>query len=151
MDLQIKTSSKTSHSKEIVALLVEDNTGDIWLTKEAFSQVNQDVTIDVVVDGEEAIKYLEKQPPYDIKPSPDIILLDLNIPKWNGLKVLKKIKDNSALQDIPIIILSTSNAEHDILNAYKNDANCFITKPIDYLTFFNIIEKIDNFWIKKRG
>lgn len=149
MDLQTIKHSNMSALKNAVVLLVEDNAGDVWLTKEAFSQVNDDITIDVVVDGEEAIKYLERQAPYQAKKRPDIVLLDLNLPKWSGLKVLERVKKNVALLEIPIIILSTSNAEHDILNAYKHQANCFITKPIDYLTFFKIIKKINHFWLER--
>jgi len=128
-------------------LLIEDNSGDIWLTKEAFKQSNKNTNLEVVSDGVEAYNYLTNQPPFENKPHPDLILLDLNLPKWDGRDVLRKVKSNERLKHIPIIILTTSNAQKDVHNCYKLHANCFITKPVDYETFFSIIKQIETFWI----
>jgi chemotaxis family two-component system response regulator Rcp1 len=129
-------------------LLIEDNSGDIWLTKEAFKQSKTDTNLEVVSDGVEAYDYLTNKPPFEEKPQPDLILLDLNLPKWDGRDVLKKVKSDDALKHIPIIILTTSNAQKDVVNCYKLHANCFITKPVDYESFFSIIKQIETFWIE---
>ncbi len=128
-------------------LLIEDNSGDIWLTREAFKQSNKQTNLEVVSDGVEAYKYLKKEPPFEDKPEPDLILLDLNLPKWDGRDVLKKVKSDDNLKHIPIIILTTSNAHKDVINCYKLYANCFITKPVDYESFFSIIKQIETFWL----
>jgi CheY-like chemotaxis protein len=128
-------------------LLIEDNSGDVWLTQEAFKQSKKDINLEVAKDGVEAYKFLKKVAPFENKPTPDLILLDLNLPKWDGRDVLKKVKSDDALKHIPIIILSTSNAKKDVINCYKLHANCFITKPVDYESFFSIIRQIETFWI----
>ncbi|KAA3636781.1 MAG: response regulator [Bacteroidetes bacterium] len=135
------------HKRQANILLIEDNSGDIWLTKEAFKQSNKKTNLEVVSDGVEAYKYLKNEPPYDNKPEPDLILLDLNLPKWDGRDVLKKVKLDDNLKHIPIIILTTSNAHKDVINCYKLYANCFITKPVDYESFFSIIKQIETFWL----
>lgn len=134
------------HSK-IEILLVEDNNGDVWLTKEAFKNSEKNINIEVVVDGEEALDYLQKKAPYENRVKPDLILLDLNLPKWDGREVLKKIKADDDLKHIPVIVLTTSNAQHDVLSCYNSYANCFITKPVDYDSFFEIIKNIEAFWL----
>lgn len=128
-------------------LLIEDNSGDIWLTREAFKQSDKDTNLEVVSDGVEAYKYLKNETPFESKPEPDLILLDLNLPKWDGRDVLKKVKADDSLKHIPIIILTTSNAHKDVINCYKLYANCFITKPVDYESFFSIIKQIETFWL----
>lgn len=133
--------------REINILLIEDNSGDVWLTKEAFKESKKKIIIDVAIDGVDGYNYLKKKPPYEDKPVPDLILLDLNLPKWDGREVLKKVKTDDELKHIPIIILTTSNAEKDVINCYKLHANCFITKPVDYERFFQIIRHIENFWL----
>lgn len=134
-------------NKQANILLIEDNSGDIWLTKEAFNQSKKNTNLEVVSDGVEAYNYLKNQPPYENAPLPDLILLDLNLPKWDGRDVLKKVKSDEDLKHIPIIILTTSNAQKDVINCYKLYANCFITKPVDYESFFSIIKQIETFWL----
>ena len=128
-------------------LLVEDNEGDILLTKEAFNQGNIVKSISVVKDGKEAIKYLERVAPYTESLLPDLIILDINIPKMNGQEVLKKIKTNDNFKQIPVVMFTTSSTERDILEAYKNHANCYITKPNEVDDFLKTITLIENFWI----
>ncbi len=131
----------------IEILLVEDNNGDVWLTKEAFKNSEKNINIEVVIDGEQALEYLQKRPPYENRVKPDLILLDLNLPKWDGREVLKKIKSDDDLRHIPVIVLTTSNAQHDVVSCYNSHANCFITKPVDYDSFFEIIKNIETFWL----
>lgn len=128
-------------------LLVEDNEGDILLTKEAFSEANLSNEISVVKDGQQAIKYLNKEAGFENEKTPDIILLDLNIPKINGLDVLKIIKSDPFLKTIPVIILSTSNSEKDILQSYERHANCYLTKPVNFSNFTSLIQMVTDFWI----
>ena len=128
-------------------LLVEDNEGDILLTKEALNQVKIINTISVVKDGKEAISYMEKIVPFANSLTPDIILLDINLPKMNGHEVLKYLKANNNFKHIPIIMFTTSSAERDILESYKNYANCYITKPVEVDDFLNVIKTIENLWM----
>jgi chemotaxis family two-component system response regulator Rcp1 len=128
-------------------LLIEDNPGDVRLTQEAFKEGNMAVDLSVVMDGVEAIKYLRKQAPFENIDTPDLILLDLNLPKKDGREVLKDIKVDPELRLIPVVVLTTSNAESDILNSYKLYANCYINKPVDFDSFFNVIKKIEEFWL----
>lgn len=136
-----------NRTRPYVILLIEDNPGDVRLTQEAFKEGKKDVTLEVVTDGIEALKFLRKEGPYAEKQIPDLILLDLNLPKWDGREVLKEIKNDPSLRRIPVIVLTTSNAGTDILNSYDLHANCFINKPIDFDNFFNIIHKIEEFWL----
>lgn len=132
----------------IEVLLVEDNPGDIRLTKEAFKECSVPVNLSYVMDGAEAILYLSKESPYLNVSTPDIILLDLNLPKKDGKQVLRFIKENPQLRSIPVIVLSTSNAENDILQVYDLHANCFITKPIDFNNFIEVVKATEHFWLK---
>ncbi len=128
-------------------LLVEDNPGDIRLTKEVLKEGKIRNDLSVCTDGEEALFFLKKQGKYkDVKP-PDIILLDLNLPKKDGRQVLAEIKADPILMLIPVIVLTTSSAEKDILNMYAFHANCYITKPVDFDQFINVIQSIENFWL----
>lgn len=129
-------------------LLIEDNPGDILLTIEAFKECTECHKIDSVEDGIEALKYLRKQGKYSNSPDPDIILLDLNLPKMDGREVLAEIKSDLNLRTIPVIILSTSRNSEDILTSYALKANCYITKPVELDNFIKIINSIDNFWLK---
>ena len=133
--------------KPIHILLVEDNEGDILLTVEAFAEGKVTNDISVVKDGKEAIDFLNQVGHYSTKKLPDLILLDINLPKQNGHEVLQIIKTTEKLKSIPVIMLTTSSSEMDILKAYKNYANCYITKPIDVLDFMNVISQIEDFWI----
>lgn len=139
--------SNASQTKPIDILLVEDNPGDIRLTKEAFKDGRIKNELNVVMDGEEAILYLKKKEKYINATTPDIILLDLNLPKKDGREVLAEIKSDPELKCIPVIILTTSSAQSDILNTYSHHANCYIMKPVDFNQFINVIRTIENFWL----
>lgn len=128
-------------------LLVEDNEGDIMLTREALKEAKIHLKLSVVRDGKEAIDFVSKQGKYSEAAMPDMLLLDINLPKINGLEVLRYIKTNEGLNHIPIIMLTTSSSEKDINESYKNYANCFITKPADLNEFFSVVATIENFWI----
>lgn len=128
-------------------LLVEDNEGDILLTKEAFEEARITVELSVVRDGKEAIDFVSKQGKYVGALMPDLLLLDVNLPKKNGLEVLQFMKENNSLKHIPVIMLTTSSSERDINFSYNNYANCFITKPVDADEFLSTITAIGNFWI----
>lgn len=134
-------------TRPVNILLIEDNLGDVRLTQEAFKEGRMDIHMEVVMDGVEAIKYLQKEAPYSEKVTPDLILLDLNLPKRDGREVLKEIKADSFLKRIPVVILTTSNAEQDILKSYNLHVNCYINKPVDFDKFFDIIQKIEDFWL----
>ena len=128
-------------------LQVEDNQGDILLTREAFKESNNDCELFVVNDGQEAINFLEQIPPYSNAEIPNLILLDINLPKVNGLEVLRYIKSNSKLKNIPVIMFTTSSSQKDINESYRNYANCYITKPIEIADFFKIIKNVTNLWL----
>lgn len=128
-------------------LLVEDNPGDVILTQEAFAENKLRNQLHVATDGEEALAFLRRGPGYENAPRPDIILLDLNLPKLGGRDVLKIIKSDERLQSIPVVILTTSADEVDICEAYRAHANCFITKPVDLDQFLQAIRNVHNFWI----
>jgi CheY-like chemotaxis protein len=134
-------------SRPINILLIEDNPGDVRLTQEAFKEGRLSIKMDVVMDGVEAIKFLRKEPPYAESVIPDLILLDLNLPKRDGREVLEEIKTDPNLKRIPVVILTTSNAEQDILKSYNLHVNCYINKPVDFDKFFDIIQKIEDFWL----
>lgn len=127
-------------------LLVEDNPGDIRLTQEALKEGDLQSNLNVVKDGVEAIAYLRQEREYAGKPMPDLILLDLNLPKKDGREVLADIKADDRLKHIPIVILTTSDAEQDIVKSYKLHANCFITKPVDLEEFMTVVRKVEEFW-----
>jgi len=134
-------------SRPINLLLIEDNPGDVRLTQEAFKEGKLTYQMDVVMDGVEAIHFLRRRPPYENSATPDIILLDLNLPKKDGREVLAEIKADENLRRIPVIVLTTSNAEQDILKSYDLHVNCYINKPVDFDRFFDIIQKIEDFWL----
>lgn len=134
-------------TRPINILLIEDNPGDVRLTQEAFKEGRLSINLDVTMDGVEAIKYLRKQDKYNGVTTPDLILLDLNLPKRDGREVLKEIKNDDFLKRIPVVILTTSNAEQDILKSYNLHVNCYINKPVDFDRFFDIIQKIEDFWL----
>ena len=128
-------------------LLVEDNEGDIVLTREALADANIKNKVSVSRDGEEAINYLIKATQNPDEHFPDLILLDINLPKVNGKEVLHYIKTSDELKKIPVVMLSTSSSELDIAFSYNNYANCFISKPIDFNKFFDVVRMIEGFWI----
>jgi two-component system response regulator len=137
---------KVEKIKPIEILLVEDNQGDVRLTKEAFKEVGFKIKLNVVRDGIEAIDYLHKKKNFTDKSRPNLILLDLNMPKKDGREVLKEVKADKSLKLIPIVVLTTSNSRDDIMDAYAHHANCYITKPVDMLKFIETIKKIGDFW-----
>ncbi len=128
-------------------LLVEDNEGDIFLTTEALHESKIINNLSTVRDGWEAIQFLEKKGMYRQERTPDLILLDVNLPKMNGHEVLVAVKSNDSMKHIPVIMLTTSSAEKDIYQSYKNYVNCYITKPIDASDFLKVVASIENFWI----
>ncbi len=130
----------------IEVLLVEDNPGDAQLTRIALEDSKISVNLSVVEDGVEAMAFLRKQDKYATVPHPDIVLLDLNLPKKDGRQVLAEIKSDQHLKRIPVVVLTTSQAEEDIVKAYNLAANCYITKPVDFDQFVRIIRTIENFW-----
>ncbi|MBT8221362.1 MAG: response regulator [Bacteroidia bacterium] len=135
-------------TRPINILLIEDNPGDVRLTQEAFKEAGMEVTLDVAMDGVEAIDMLRKKPPYEDSNIPDLILLDLNLPKLDGREVLEVIKSDSKLRIIPVVVLTTSNAEQDIINSYNLHVNCYLNKPVDFDSFFDMIQKIEDFWLR---
>ncbi|WP_199197456.1 response regulator [Chroococcidiopsis sp. CCALA 051] len=130
----------------IEILLVEDDSGDVQLTKLALEESKMSVNLHVVEDGVEALALLRKEGKYASTKHPDIILLDLNLPKKDGREVLAEIKADPNLKRIPVIVLTASQAETDILNAYNLNANCYIIKPVDFDRFVKIVQSIENFW-----
>ena len=133
--------------KIIEILLIEDNPGDARLTQEALNDGKVKNNLHIVYDGVEATDFLFKRNKYKDAPRPDLIILDLNLPKKNGHEVLAEIKVDETLKSIPVVILTTSKAEEDILKSYKLHANCFLTKPIDLIEFFEMIQSIEGFWL----
>jgi chemotaxis family two-component system response regulator Rcp1 len=128
-------------------LLVEDSPSDVRLTREAFKDAKVQVNLHVVTDGAEAMDFLLKQGKYANAPAPDLILLDLNLPKKDGREVLAEIKANPTLRIIPVIILTTSQAGADIMDSYQRHANGYIAKPVDLEGFLKVVKSIDNFWL----
>jgi two-component system, chemotaxis family, response regulator Rcp1 len=128
-------------------LLVEDNEGDIVLTMKAMEKTGMNNCIDVVRDGEKALGFLKKQGEFQDAQTPGLILLDINLPRLNGKEVLAIIKEMDDLRMIPVVMLTTSNAEADIRQSYFNHANCYITKPADFSEFMTVIHSLKQFWI----
>jgi len=133
-------------AKPVDVLLVEDNPGDVRLTREALKEGKVINNLNVVRDGEEALAYLHREGPYAAAPRPDIILLDLNLPRKDGRGVLAEIKQDEALKRIPVVVLTTSRAEEDILRTYELHANCYIVKPVDLDQFITVVKTINDFW-----
>src|SRR5580693_3455888 len=131
----------------IEVLLVEDSPGDVRLTLEAFKDAKVHVNLNVASDGAEAMDFLNREGEHANAPRPDLILLDLNLPKKDGREVLEEIKESPTLKSIPVVVLTTSASEGDILRSYKLHANCYITKPVDLPGFLKVIRSIDNFWL----
>jgi len=131
----------------IEVLLVEDDPGDVLMTREAFEDNKIGNTLHVVRDGEEALDFLYQRGVYAEAPRPDLILLDLNIPKYDGREVLQMIKSDPELSLIPVVVLTTSSAEEDILRSYKLHANAYVTKPVDLDQFISAVRQIDEFFV----
>ena len=139
---------KRSKMDAVEILLVEDNPGDVRLTQESLKESKMHNNLNVVQDGVEALKYLQREEPYENSVRPDIILLDLNLPRMDGRELLKIIKEDASLRRIPVVILTTSDSEKDILATYDLYANCYITKPIDLNRFAEIVKTIEGFWFQ---
>ena len=133
------------HPVEI--LLVEDNPGDVRLTREALTDAKVVNALHVVEDGVAALDFLYRRGEYANAPRPALILLDLNLPRKSGREVLAEIKQDAQLQRIPVVILTTSQSEEDVLRAYSLHANCYITKPVDFIQFTKIIKTLEDFWL----
>jgi CheY-like chemotaxis protein len=129
-------------------LLVEDNPSDVYLTQVAFRRSRTESQIHVVEDGLQAMAFLRRELPYDSAPRPDLVLLDLNLPRMDGHKVLQAMKDDPDLRSIPVIVLTTSTAEADITRCYENHANCYIAKPVDFDEFERVVLEIESFWFQ---
>ncbi len=133
--------------KPIEILLVEDNPGDVRLTKEALKEAKVINNLTVLKDGEEALTYLRRQGPYTKAKRPHLILLDLNLPRKDGREVLAQIKAEESLKRIPVVVLTTSQDEQDVLKSYNLHANCYITKPVDLDQFIKVVRSIEDFWL----
>jgi two-component system response regulator len=128
-------------------LLVEDNPGDVVLIREALEESRVLITLSVAVDGVEAMKFLRRQEKYAGAPRPDIVLLDLNLPRRSGREVLRDIKSDPELKAIPVVVLTSSRAEEDILKSYELQANCYIIKPVDFEKFLSVVRLLEDFWL----
>ncbi len=133
--------------RPIEILLVEDNPGDVRLTIEALKEGKVRNNLSVARDGVEALTFLRREGPFTAASRPDLILLDLNLPKKDGREVLADIKNDPVLRRIPVVVLTTSKAEEDILRTYDLHANCYITKPVDLEQFISVVRSIDDFWL----
>ncbi|MBA4374479.1 MAG: response regulator [Thermodesulfovibrio sp.] len=139
--------SNQNMGRPIDILLVEDNPGDVRLTQEALKEAKVKNDLHVVCDGVEAMAFLRKQGIYRDVPRPDMVLLDLNMPRKNGHEVLKEIKSDDNLKRIPVVVLTVSKDEEDIVKSYNLHANCFITKPVDLNQFLTVVKSIEDFWL----
>jgi two-component system response regulator len=139
---------ESNSGRAVEILLVEDNPSDVELTREALETAKVKSRLHVVEDGVDATDFLFKRGRFADAPEPDIVLLDLNLPVKDGLEVLSEVKTNPDLAKIPIVVLSTSQADEDVLCAYQLHANCYIAKPVDFNQFLNIISLIEQFWLK---
>jgi chemotaxis family two-component system response regulator Rcp1 len=131
----------------IEVLLVEDSPGDVRLTREAFKDAKMHIKLHVAPDGTDAMAFLRREGEHSYAPRPDLILLDLNLPKKDGREVLEEIKEDPILKSIPVVILTTSASEEDILRSYQLHANCYITKPVSLDGFLEVVRSIDSFWL----
>lgn len=137
----------TNIGRPVEILLVEDNPGDVRLTRESLKDGKIHTRLNVVSDGEEALAFLYRRGPYATAPRPDLILLDLNLPRRSGREVLAEIKVDENLRRIPVVVLTSSEAEQDILASYDLNANCYITKPVDLEQFIRVVRSIEDFWL----
>ena len=134
---------------EVEVLLVEDSPGDVRLTQEAFRDANMSIHLHVATDGVDAMAFLRKEGRHGKSPRPDLILLDLNLPKMDGREVLAHIKADDSLRTIPTVILTTSEAEADIVKSYQLQANCYLSKPVQLDAFESLVKSINDFWLTK--
>ncbi|MEU5876195.1 response regulator [Spirillospora sp. NPDC047279] len=137
----------TDQARPIEVLLVEDDPGDVLLTTEAFEHNKVKNNLHVVNDGEQAMAFLRREEPYVGKPRPDLVLLDLNLPRKDGRQVLEEIKHDEELRRVPVVVLTTSEADEDILRSYQLHANAYVTKPVDFDQFIRVVRQIDDFFV----
>lgn len=140
-------NDNANSTRLIEILMVEDNPGDVRLTREAMKEGKIGNRLSVVSDGVEALEFLRRQGRFADAPRPDLILLDLNLPRKDGREVLAEIKFDPALRTIPVVVLTTSHADEDVVRAYNLHANCYITKPVDFNQFMKVVQQIDDFWV----
>ena len=133
--------------RQIEVLLVEDDPGDVMMTREAFQDYKLHNQLHVVSDGAEAMEFLRQEGEYAGRPRPDLVLLDLNLPRMDGRQVLEAIKSDSELASIPVVVLTTSENEDDVLRSYSLHANAYVTKPVDFARFIEVIRQIDDFFV----
>jgi CheY-like chemotaxis protein len=133
--------------RQIEILLVEDDPGDVLMTREAFEDYKVRNQLHVVNDGVEAMAFLRQEGEHAGKPRPDLVLLDLNLPKMDGREVLEAIKSDTSLSSIPVVVLTTSEAEEDVLSSYSLHANAYVTKPVDFESFIGVVRQIDDFFV----
>ena len=139
--------STPEHVEVIDVLLVEDDPGDVLLIQEAFEDNKVRNRLHVVADGVEALAFLRREGEFADAPQPDLVLLDLNLPRKDGREVLAEVKADETLQHIPIVVLTTSKAEEDVLRSYKLHANAYVTKPVDFDRFIEVVRQIDEFFV----
>ena len=138
---------RNNSTNPIEILLVEDNPGDVRLTQEVLKEGKVHNKLSVVENGVEALEYLRKEGEFEKMPTPDLILLDLNLPKKDGREVLHEIKNDDSLKQIPVVVLTTSQAEEDVMNVYNLSANCYVSKPVDLGQFIDVVKSIEDFWL----
>ena len=138
---------KTTEARPIEILLVEDSPSDAEFTIEALKEAKMRNHLSLVEDGVQAMEFLRRQGKYAQAPRPDLIMLDLNLPRKDGREVLAELKADEKLKMIPVVVLTTSRAEQDVLRAYQLHANCYITKPVDFQQFLNVVRSIESFWL----
>lgn len=141
----MSTSVVATRAFEI--LLVEDRAADVRLTREALKEHKLLHNLSVVSDGEQALSFLRREPPHNAAPRPDLILLDLNLPKVDGRRVLTEIKGDPSLRHIPVVVLTSSSSQEDVEGAYALGANCYVTKPVGFIEFGEVVRSVDSFWL----
>jgi chemotaxis family two-component system response regulator Rcp1 len=149
VEMEIARRSARSVGAPTLVLLVDDSPGDVRLIREAFHDVNQDVYLHVAPDGVEAMEFLKREGPHVHAPRPDLILLDLNLPRMDGREVLANLNRDDALQTIPTCILTTSKAEDDVMRSYQLRANAYLSKPVELEAFESLVRTINEFWLTK--
>ncbi|HEX8241850.1 MAG TPA: response regulator [Longimicrobium sp.] len=138
--------SPRNDARPVEVLLVEDNPGDVRLTREALKDGKVSNNLSVAPDGVEALRFLRREGPHAGAPRPDVVLLDLNLPRKDGRQVLREMKEDPSLRTIPVVILTSSDAERDIAAAYELQASCYVTKPVDLDQFITVVRSIEDFW-----
>lgn len=138
----------TEPHNPVEILLVEDNEGDVHLTMQALNRAKVRNRVHVAGDGVEAMAFLRRESPHESAPRPDVILLDLNLPLMDGREVLEELKKDAALRTIPVVVMTTSSAEEDVVKSYSLQANCYVTKPVDLKQFLHVVDSIGDFWLQ---